>query len=79
MVAKQDDGNDEETDSPSNLVKLSHRVKRLANIKLAEALASGNELAKTESKDFRRLMSLRYSTKQACEWVMGEKKRKTCF
>ena len=65
QVAKQGANDDEHLGSPSNALKLSHFLKRAANIRLAQAIASGNVKQKKDCKDFIRLMEIKYSTKVA--------------
>ena len=78
LVAKQDSTNEEKLEAPSNLLKLSYYLKRVASIKLANALSRGDDKARKESKDFLRLMNIRFTTKVArvtlAERQYGQKK-----
>ncbi|XP_014669798.1 PREDICTED: protein starmaker-like [Priapulus caudatus] len=61
----QDADDEEELGTPSNAIKLSHNIRRLASAKLAFAIKQGNEPKRRESKDFLTLIKLEWTTKLA--------------
>ena len=65
LVAKQDAGDEEDLQSPSNAIKLSHDLKKLASIKLAKAICTGDDIKRRESKDFLKVITINISTKLA--------------
>ena len=63
MVAKQNADDEEDLESQSNAIKLAYHLKRLTNIKLAQAIVTNDGVAKKEAKDLLKLMNLQLSTK----------------
>ncbi|KAJ8048412.1 hypothetical protein HOLleu_00721 [Holothuria leucospilota] len=61
-VAKQDQEDDEDPKAPSNALKLSY-IKRMANIKLAQAIQAQDQGKKQSAQDFIQLMSIEWNTK----------------
>ena len=60
-VSRQDADNEEEFKAPSNAIKLKYDLKRLACIKLSEAIIDKNELRKSDAEAFLQLMDISYS------------------
>lgn len=65
LVATPDAGDEEDLQSPSNTIKLSHDVKKLASIKLAKPFCTGDDIKRRESKDFLTVITINFSTKLA--------------
>lgn len=62
-VARQDERDESTLGAPSNALKLSFDVKRLASIKLAKAIQDGDRAEREKAKDFLELMAISWSTK----------------
>ncbi|PIK32850.1 hypothetical protein BSL78_30338 [Apostichopus japonicus] len=63
QVAQQDAADEENLRAPSNALKLSFDIKRMANIKVAKAIQAQNQEKKASAKDFLELMSIEWTTK----------------
>ena len=73
-VAGQDAVDEENLKAPSNALKLSFDIKRLANIKLGKAIESHSKDKKEAAQDFLQLMSIQWTTK--LERVVLEERRR---
>ncbi|PIK43780.1 hypothetical protein BSL78_19344 [Apostichopus japonicus] len=73
-VAGQDAHDEENLKAPSNALKLSFDIKRLANIKLGKAIESHSKDKKEAAQDFLQLMSIQWTTK--LERVVLEERRR---
>lgn len=60
-ISMQDDDNEEEFKAPSNAIKMKYDLKRLACIKLSEAIIEKNALRQKDAEDFIKLMDMRYT------------------
>ena len=74
--ARQTVHDEEELESPSNAIKLSYDLKRVASIKMADAIASSNTLKRKEAKDFLKLMSIKWSNKLATVALQAKRRLK---
>ncbi|KAJ8018205.1 hypothetical protein HOLleu_43939 [Holothuria leucospilota] len=74
-VAQQDNEDEEDLKAPSNALKLSYDIKRMANIKLAQAIQARDQGKKRSAQDFLQLMSIEWSTK--LERVLLEERKHT--
>lgn len=73
-VAGEDAHDEENLKAPSNALKLSFDIKRLANIKLGKAIESHSKDKKEAAQDFLQLMSIQWTTK--LERVVLEERRR---
>ncbi|XP_060064937.1 uncharacterized protein LOC132545279 [Ylistrum balloti] len=62
-VARQDEDDEEKIEAPSNAIKLAYDLKRMGNLKLANAIKQCDNIKKSEAKDFLKLMQLEWTTK----------------
>ncbi len=60
-IAQQDDDNVEEFKAPSNAIKMKYDLKRLACIKLTQAIIAKNALQQKDAEDFVKLMDMSYT------------------
>lgn len=62
-VARQDSVDEETLQAPSNAIKLSYDIKRLASIKLANAIQTSDRVKREAADDFLQLITIQWSTK----------------
>ena len=60
-ISQQDEDNEEEFKAPSNAIKIKYDLKRLACIKLTEAIIEKNALRQKDAEDFSKLMDMSYT------------------